>query len=255
MSDNLVLGRGIVYLNRYNASGELLGERDIGNCPELSYNVALSKLEHFNSRSGLKSKDKEVITQITPSLKFTVDEISIENFNMMSLGTSSTITQTAATDFTETINAKLGYRVDLDKRAISNLVVKDSTDTTTYVSGTDYLVDTSKKDDIIGRIYFPEGSSITDDEELNLTYDYGDVTYTLIKGLADTSFEAQLRFVSDNPVGPQIEFTAWKVNITVDGDTSFIGDDWSKLSFTGEILKDEANHSSNPYFQVIRLSS
>jgi len=255
MSDNLVLGRGIVYLDEYDVNGNLTGERDIGNCPELVFSNNITKLEHFSSRSGLKAKDKEVVTQLTPTLKFTLDELTIENYNMMALGTSSSTTQSAATGEVETIYAKLGLRVNLAKRSISNVVIKDSTDTITYVSGVDYLVDTSKKDDVIGRIYFIDGGSIADDEELHVTYDCGNVTYTTIKGLSNTSFEAQFRFVSDNPVGPQVELTAWKTSINPDGDTAFIGDDWATISFTAEILKDEDNHPSNPYFETIRISN
>lgn len=255
MSDNLVLGRGIVYLNNFDSGGNLLGERDVGNCPEFSFSTDINKLEHYNSRSGLKSKDKEVITQITPKIKFVLDELTIENFNMAILGTSHSVTQTAGNVTAEVVTAKLGFRVDLANRAVSSVVVKSSDEITTYVENTDYEIDTTKKDDVIGRINFLSGGSITDNEELHIDYDYADATYTKVYAMDQAKFESQVRFISDNPVGPQIEFTAWKVSITPDGDTAMIGDDWSTLSFTGEVLKDETNHSINPYFEVIRLSS
>jgi hypothetical protein len=84
--DNYTLGKGIVYFNPFDSDGLLTVERDLGNCPAFTFNIAIEKLEHFSSRGGINSKDKEIISQITPSVSFTLDELSAENINMFVMG-------------------------------------------------------------------------------------------------------------------------------------------------------------------------
>jgi hypothetical protein len=96
-TDNYTLGRGIVYFDRLVGS-TYQGERDMGNTPAFNVSVALEKLDHFSSRSGLKAKDKTVITQVTPTCTFTLDEINVENIALMFMANTATITQAAALD-------------------------------------------------------------------------------------------------------------------------------------------------------------
>ena len=86
---------------------------------------------------------------------------------------------------------------------------------------------------------------------VKISYTSNAIDYTRLKALAQTSIEGFMRFVSDNPVGNQQELQIWRVSLTPSGDTAMIGDDWSTLAFTGEILKDEAGHATSPYFDII----
>ena len=86
-TDNYSLGKGIVYFDQKNTTtGLYQGERDLGNAPAFSFNVALEKLEHYSSRGGLTAQDKEIISQITPSAAFTLDEINKQNLSLLTLG-------------------------------------------------------------------------------------------------------------------------------------------------------------------------
>jgi hypothetical protein len=335
-TDNYSLGKGVVYFDKLNSSGVYLGERDLGNAPNFTFNVALEKLEHFSSRGGINTKDKEIISQLTPGMSFTLDEISKENLNLLVMGNTTEVIQAAGTVTTpEEITARLGMRLVLSKREIGsiwnlpydggtsdfvegetvtsdggatgivvaitgtttegtlsliktndtafidgeeitgdnagasgtggiadvnstdggsastvpNILVQDSTGTTTYEKGTDYDISTSLKDDKIGRLYIYPTGSITDEEVLHVQYAYAETTYYTIDAFAETQLEGRVRFVSDNPAGTDMELEIWRVSLTPEGDTSLIGDDWVTLSFTGEVLKDETNHPDNPYMQ------
>lgn len=72
-----------------------------------------------------------------------------------------------------------------------------------------------------------------------------------IHALSDLGKEYAMKFVSDNPVGPNQLWNFWKLKIKPNGSFSLISDDWSTLSFTAEGLADDANHVSSPYFDVI----
>ena len=307
------------------------GERDLGNAPSFTFNIALETLEHFSSRGGLKAKDKSIISQITPGLAFTLDEVNKENMALLTLGDATTVTQTAGSVAAEVVTANLDMRSDLDFRGIENwnltydsgsaictvgstvtgnggatgivlsvtgtatagtlviaktnatlfitgetfvddggtpgaasittaipllstapvVLVQDSADTVTYVEGTDYEISTTLSDDDIGRIKFLSGGTVTEGETVHVTYGHAALTYTNIAAFANTQITGKLRFVSDNPAGQQQELECWSVSLVPSGDTSMVGDDWSTLGFTGEILKDETNHPLTPYMNII----
>lgn len=332
-TDNYTLGKGVVFFDQL-VSGSFQGERDLGNAPAFTFNIALEKLEHYSSRGGLKAKDKEIISQITPGLAFTLDEINKENLALLTLGDVTTVSQTGGNAAAEVVTAPaiLGNRVDLAYRGViswelpydtgtvifvlgetvtgaggatgtvvglstgatatsgilyiartnaidfvddeaitgsgtgaaavnsltggvqatvTKLWVQDSTDTITYVAGTDYEMDTTLSDDDIGRIKILDTGSITAGETLHVTYQYATLTYSNIAMFANTQVTGKLRFVSDNPAGNQQELEVWSVSLTPSGDTAMIGDDWSTLGFVGEILKDETNHPLSPYANII----
>lgn len=128
----------------------------------------------------------------------------------------------------------------------------DTTSTPTwYVYGTDFTVDTALKDDKIGRVLFIADGGIADASTVQIFYLYGAYTYYELRGLEETSIEGSMRFVSDNPEGEQMELEAWRVSLTPDGDTAFIGEEWSTMSFVGEVLKDETGHPDSPYMNII----
>lgn len=253
-TENYTLGKGVVYFNRKDSSSGLYtGERDLGNAPAFSYNIALEKLPHYSSRGGLKSKDKEIVSQMTPALAFTLDEINAENLALLTLADVESVTQTGATVTDETHVAHLGMRFEVAFRDISAVSITNASDSDTpLVSGQDYVIDSSLKDDKIGRILIlADAPNVTEGDSLDVDYTYGTVTYTKIKAFAQTQVEGFLRFVSDNPAGGQQELQVWRVSLTPAGDTAMIGDDWSTLGFTGEVLKDEVNHPDSPFMDII----
>lgn len=332
-TDNYTLGKGVVSFNQKNlATGLYTGERDLGNAPAFSFNIALEKLEHFSSRGGLKAKDKEIISQITPGVSFTLDEINKENLALLTLAEMNEVPAASGTVTAEAVTAHLGKRTELAHRGIGKVyalpydggtaafvvgevvsgatgvgtvlaitgdatsgtltimlttpgfvdnesitgsiagdadvnsatgeteitnsaivLVQDETDTTTYVAGTDYEIDMSLKDDVIGRIKFLEGGAITDGATVHVTYGYDSPAYTEVQAFKNTQVEGMLRFVSDNPAGTQQELEIWRCSLTPAGDTAMIGDDWSTLGFTGEILKDETGHPDSPYMNIIMM--
>jgi len=57
-----------------------------------------------------------------------------------------------------------------------------------------------------------------------------------------------LKFVADNPVGPNCNYEFWKVKITPNGAFSLIGDEFTVLNFNGKGIADDTNHSTSPFF-------
>jgi len=333
-TDNYKLGKGVIYFNRLNDVGVYTGERDLGNAPSFAFNVSIETLEHINSRSGMSSVDLEVISSVSPTVSFTLDEINADNLEFMSLGNKETVTQVAGGVANEEVTCNFDTRVKLANRNLGHwllpydggtvifplgatvtgaggatgivvgitgdatsgtLTVARTNDTdyvddevitgaptgaavvnsltggtvgtttpvvlvtntaadVTYVSGTDYEISTSLKDDKIGRIKFLSGGTVTDGEIVKVSYHYDADSYTKIKAFTETSIEGFLRFVSDNPQGDDQELQIWKVSLSPTAELPFISDDWGTIQMEGKILKDETNHPDSPYMDIIDLS-
>lgn len=128
----------------------------------------------------------------------------------------------------------------------SNFLVCNSTGTTVYTLTTDYTVDMNG-----GRVYVNSTGAITANSSIYIAYACEKATYKQISLAEDSELEGQLHFVSDNPVGNNYELLLWRVSLTPNGDTAFIGDGWSSMAFNGEILKDETGHPLQPFGLVI----
>lgn len=161
-TNNYQLGRGILSLAEFSG-GAPGAYTDMGNCPAFSMEVTEEKLPHYSSRTGTKTKDKEVVIETGYNLTFDLDEVSINNLKIFLKGTTS--------------ENKVYANQSLDR-------------------------------------------------------------------------EFAVRFVTDNPAGPNETWYFWRVTLSPNGPFSLISDEWSTMSFNGEGLSDTVNHSSSSYFDV-----
>jgi hypothetical protein len=99
---NYHIGKGIVSFKEAGSATFI----DLGNAPSFVYTPNVEKKEHFSSREGIKTKDFTAITQISATIKVTLDEITPENLAMFALGdlaSDGTITGLTKTEFTGTL--------------------------------------------------------------------------------------------------------------------------------------------------------
>ena len=328
--ENYTLGKGVPYFARLLSPGVFDAERDLGNAPSFSINVDIETLEHFSSRAGINRKDLEVISQISPNVSFTLDEINADNLELIFLGTSVEDTQAAVDPFLVTLTAivedpavgerfydlahrKVGVNVltftlpvggpftagetitggtstatavMIEEHVVGSAMhintivggpfsageiltggtsaatatndapeVFDTTEmvvlegATRLVKGADYIIDSG-----VGRIRIlsptvnmvgPFPTTLTVEGSALLS------TVTIIRGYTDTQIEGFMRFVSDNEVGTNLEAKMWRVKLTPDGEVAMIGDDFSTLTFTGEMLDDTQNHPDAPFMEIL----
>jgi hypothetical protein len=99
---NYHIGKGIVTFKETGSATFI----DLGNAPSFVYSPNVEKKEHFSSREGIKTKDFTAITQISATIKVTLDEITPENLAMFALGdlaSDGTITGLTKAEFTGTL--------------------------------------------------------------------------------------------------------------------------------------------------------
>jgi hypothetical protein len=80
---NYHIGKGIVSFKETGTSTFI----DLGNAPSFLYTPKIDKLEHFSSRTGVKTKDFTAVTTVGASVKFTLDEITGNNLSLFALAT------------------------------------------------------------------------------------------------------------------------------------------------------------------------
>lgn len=320
--ENYTLGKGVLYFDKFDANGNLTGERDLGNAPELTFNMTVDMLDHFSSRSGISSKDKQVTKSITPTFSFTLDEVNEDNLGMLFYGDAVEVTQAASDSLTSVLPASVGKNLyyDLSARkvgiwkvnvsyeltkaavdlpadavvtntsggAVNTWTVITAIGNTVYLKGKtgtglsvgDVYVGTTKiatiaaapafdtKSALIkeGATWYEAGADFTVDSNLGrikigsasslvgggtVYYAAAADSYKKINAISNVSLNGKVRFVSDNPEGSQYSFQAWKCSLKPNGDTAFIGDNWSQIKFTCEILEDKVHHPEQPYMEII----
>ncbi len=77
-------------------------------------------------------------------------------------------------------------------------------------------------------------------------------TFTGLQVLANVSLGTKfaIRFISDNPKGPDQTWNFHRMTLKPNGALSLISDEWSSMSFTGEGLDDSTNNPTSPYFTI-----
>jgi len=79
---NYYIGKGKVFFRKSGDSDF----RDVGNAPVFELAPNITKLDHFSSRQGVKTKDRSVVTEKSATLNVTLDEWTIENLQLALLG-------------------------------------------------------------------------------------------------------------------------------------------------------------------------
>lgn len=72
----------------------------------------------------------------------------------------------------------------------------------------------------------------------------------VIHALQVPDAEYQLKFVSDNPFGPNRTYWFWKATLTPNGPMTLIGEEWMQMSFMAEGVADTVHHESSPYYDI-----
>jgi len=86
-------------------------------------------------------------------------------------------------------------------------------------------------------------------------YLLGSLSGGVISAFQNTELEFALKFVSDNPVGPNKTWEFWRGTLMPNGALQLIGDEWMVMDFVFDGLADSTNHATSPYFDVSYSSS
>jgi len=242
------LGGGKLYISEYDSNGNLKGEEWFGITENLKQSVEQNYITIPNTEGCTILDDKKILSKTTITLTWDTKNISPINLARAFLGEVDEKIVTAGSVSGEVhSNVTLDKPFALDYKFASNIVVKDSGDSTTYEEGTDYTVDTSVEPNTITPL---SSGSIEAGSDLHISYDYAGYTEGLIEAMSQSKLEAQLRFKMCNSQGYDYEILYNKASVNSAGDFSLKAmEDAGSLSFTATVLKVEGK----PLFKISYL--
>lgn len=85
---NLVIGKANVYFKK---EGDAV-RRHIGNVPEFAPEPAVETLDHFSAMEGIAKRDRNVVTQQTMTVAFSIEEWTPDNLAIALMGELGTDT-------------------------------------------------------------------------------------------------------------------------------------------------------------------
>lgn len=245
MADNLTLGRGELYFDRFIDQDDLItrGERYIGHTPTFNLSVETETLEHFNRDRGFNDKDESITISQNFNASFTTDNINVENMALFFSGRRSVLSTSSATgqvDVFDRVARGLVYQLGASTtnpsgvRKVASVVVKKGTGVgaTTLVAGTDYTVDLD-----MGRVtLLSTGSTVTSGDTIEVTYNVSSQSRNrIISGREPIG--GALRFISFNPQGLKMDYFFPYVKISPNGEFALKGDGWQEIPFNVEVLR------------------
>ena len=224
---------GNVFLNRY-VSGVLTGEHGPINATKFAINPgSADKLDRpsFMRDTYGQALDSVVFPGIA-SLSIETDDAAAEVLQYALLGTLSDVTASSGTATSEAITAHSDRWTKLAHRSVSNVVVKNATDVTTYTVTTDYVVDA-----VSGMIKTVKTGSIADLDTLHVSYSYGTLTSKQIIAATNTEVRAYVRLEGKNLANQKyVSITVPEAVLTPSGELDIAGKAFIKFGLSGSIV-------------------
>lgn len=252
-ANNLYLGAGEVWFDRFDASGNPTGLRHLGNVDTFTTTGKEDVVDKKSSMTGLRTLLAEVPKGFTLEIGIEASEWDPQNVALATLGTVGTFTQAANPTITAgVINA--GVAIVLDTwydLGFLGVTVTDFKQGATVLNTAAYIVRTD-----VGMVCFLSSYTGANAATAAITTWDGSApaitAKSIVKALSTSKIQGHLRYVSalDQANGPRVKVDVWKVNLYPDGDLGFIAEDFSNFKLKGNALADLTRATGDQYMSV-----
>lgn len=261
-ADYLLVGKGSVYFNRFDANGVGEGLRHLGNVDRLEITTEDDTIDKYSNMTKDAPLYKRVTRRRTVNFAMTLTEFDPHNLALVLMGRVEVAPAQAAGATTETLTTalKLGSFYKFSKlgphTGIS--VSAGATVLTLYDEATgvgDYrIVDT--RVGIVQILAAPDTAAVVDGATISATYTspaYALGAVRRIIGGTEGKIEGSLLFVGDPSSGPAYQVEVWKVSIAPDGALGLISDEFADVGIRGGVLADPTGHPTEKLYRVTEL--
>lgn len=229
------LGSGDLYMDRLAADGTSQGAILVGNAISLALNVETDNKKLISRKRATYGQTLASVTQITGStIALTLNQMDVDTMAAVFLGDAVAMTGTGGSITTEAVTAILDKWVDLASPGggVSTVVVKDATDTTTYVEDTDYAVNPR-----LGMIKALSTGAISESDVLHIDYAYAAESGKRITGATQPIVKVKLRLDGKNVEdGSDVQVNVFEALIKPSSAVDFLAEDFAEIQFEGEML-------------------
>lgn len=243
--DNLYIGRGKFYFDRYDAITNLPTgiRRFIGEADKGEISISSTNKTRYTTTKASNNKIASIDINQTHTIAIDLLEFTKDNVALALLGTESVFTQSVVpvtAEVLQTAAYSVGDVYQLAGRNPTSLVLTEGP-STALVLGTDYEIEDLK----LGLVRMLTAGSI-----LKAAYTPGTTALPRIAAGTNVAIYGRLIFVGDPTSGPSFDAELWKVKFMSAGVFALLSDDFDTMSLSGEILEDSANHPDAPLYQV-----
>lgn len=231
MAARAFLGAGDIYVNRIvNGAKQGLAGPFYADKFEVKPN---------SERKEATSKGRYNYGQIIESValqkpsEFTMDltEVTGDTLLLAFMGTATTLAQTAGTLTDQAVTAKADKWIEVGKKNLLTVVVKNSAGSTTYVEGTDYTVNKP-----LGMVKVLSTGSIADAAALKVSGTYAAASGSVISGSTLSEVRAEIVFDGINQAdGSQVTVNVWEGVLSTDSAFDFLANEFGKVSLKGTL--------------------
>ncbi len=218
----------------------------LGNATTIELTPDSETIEVISTQNDDYGQAADSMTEAKPTKgTVTINRFNRRNLALAFMGTDSqkAIAETTVTD--EVAVAVLGGAARLAKGEASAVIVQDVTDTTTYVDGTDYTVETGPGFTLI---QFPETSSIADGDTLHVDYTAGADSGFLIDGGVKSTRRIRLLCDGRNRfTGQPILLEIFKGTLAPNSPFNFLASDPAESSFSITAISVDVSGTKKPF--------
>lgn len=227
------LGAGDVYMDR-QVNGVYTGRKGPFSASRFEIK-ANSELKEKQSR-GRATYGQVVASAALPrpfDLNITFDNLDSEGLALALMGTVGALSQSSGTVSNEAVDGVVRDTwISLSKAAISSVVVSNTAGSTTYVAGTDYLVNPQ-----MGWIKVLPTGAITEGQDLLVDFSHDAITGKEIKGAVQPIIRARFVFDGVNFAdGLPVIVTVHEAAIASDAAIDFLSEDFGEVPLPGRMV-------------------
>ncbi|MGC3818646.1 hypothetical protein [Acinetobacter sp. G11] len=223
-NSNVISLQGELHLAKM-VSGVPAALLPVGSTPELQIAISIESTDHYESKTGLRSKDAVLYKQTGVAISGTIEEVTKENLELILSGKSIEIPEAQLTDINiGTVQA--GAMIDLGQRNLSNVAFKDSSDVA--ITSDKYVLDA-----VYGTVVFNEAIV----GPVKFSAKAGAKTRTTIANNIGSEYRILFKGI-DTLTGDKVVMTLWRVKFSPDTEFDLIHEDFGSYSIEGEALAD-----------------
>ena len=244
--NEIYLGRGKIFVDRYDKSGNSTGLRFLGEASKLELTPSVEKKELYTKTKASAPKIVSLTTQQTHTLAIDFQSFTPENIALVLLGDTVAIDQDLSIVSDEVITTSLIkgaiYRTDFTK--ITGLTLTSGV--TPMVLGTDY----EEFDALNGMIRILPTTTLAPGAPVSAAYTSPAMNKVKVTGGTSANILLRLLFIGDPTNGARQNLEVWRLQITPSAAIGLITDDFAVGSLSGEVLADSLNHPESPLYDM-----
>ena len=234
-----------------SVAGVPTGFTKIGNVPELTIDIEVTKFEHKESESGSRLIDVVIIQEKKGTFNFVAESLSLENLSVGLWGESAVVASGTVSGGSEVITiptaTPAGAIFPLAHPRVTSVVVTGSGGTPSYAEGTDYDVDA-----VNGAITV-KGAIVTDAASSDITIEpaYSYAGYTKMDAFTQaTAPERWLRFHGLNTINNDaVIIDMFRAQFDPLTGYGLINEELGSVTMQGTLLADDLRVTGSKFFQ------